>query len=354
MDATLDLDLGFVLADARTYRRLATAGDPLHALVLGPYVATFAVESLQFLQRRRMAKGSFGPHAGAISQARHALKFLDDSERGMAGVLATFQRMGTARHQMFVAPHKGLLGPLKRWLQSDVSVFVDNGRMIGTSDTVLAQHFSDRPSLFDEVGALPSLLPRAYAMGEYIGALLAAFGIEPEVIPPATRPLAKGIDVKSSALYRRLLRSRDFGEMGLAMLIASLLGSTNFVLHVLPSTIGQAEPINTWFVFKWRLITIFHVCSSLQQLVANADSIKTLRPSVRGDIVALRRATSKAEKLKRVRDALVHYDLGKPPKRGRETPAERLTRVLRENASSVEDDLARVSTVLTRFFPHTR
>jgi hypothetical protein len=341
----LDLDLALLLADARTF------------LALGPYVATFVLESLGYLRRRRLARGSLGIHAKAIEQSRHSLKFLDDSERGVSGVLACFERMGAASCEIFVGSHKGVLGPLKRLIQSDLSIFVDQGRMIGTSDSVMVQQLLHReriPTTLEEFRSFgPELRERSFAIGQYIVAVLTAFNMNADTEISSTLPPSKGVDAKGNAFYGSLLRAKASGGVGLAMLITSLLSSTNFVLHVLPSVSGSG-PIDSCFVSKWRLITLFHVCSSLQRIAASQQEKDVLRPDVLNAIVELRRDFKFVEKLKPLRDALVHYDLGKPSKRTRETAVERLTRYMRSDASAAGDALAEVSVTLTRLLPPVR
>jgi hypothetical protein len=351
----VDLDLATLLADARSFRRLAVGSDPLRGLVLAPYIAMFAVESLACLHRRRMATGSFEGHAAAIEQSRNSLKFLDDSKRGVTAVVESFEQMGAANHRMFNGPHRGMLGPLKRLLQPDLSIFITEGRMIGTSHAAMVQTSSGHgppPTTLGELRALgPELRERSVALGRYIAAILNAFKQDPSRTPvSADLPPVIGRDVKSASFYRRLVPSKASGTTGWPILIASLLSSVNFVLHALPIATGR-DAIDRWFVFKWRLITMFHVHSSLQHITASGPAKEMLRPDVVRMIVDQRRKLRSLRNLKRVRDALVHYDLGKPSKDNGATPEERLATHIRTGTSSVENALAEVSVALARFFP---
>lgn len=346
-----DVDLGLFLVDLGVFRRLIVERDGLRALALAPYVAMFVVESFAFLRRRRAASGSLGDHEPAINQCRHTLKFLDDDQRGVAGVLALYERMRDASYQSFVGSHVGLLGPLKRWLQPDVSVFVHDGRAFGTSDAVLVQQLAHRDHVPSAPGGAilgPELHDRSVALGEYIGRVATAFNVTADGHDaPALSPSA-GVDAKGRAFYGRLLRLEEEG-VGVAMMLTSLLGSTNFVLYVLPAMAGRRGALDVMFTLKWRLITLFHVYSSLGLLTAGASK-DVLRLDVRDAIIKLRRSSRHVENLKRLRDGLVHYDLAKDVARRRETPEASLQRML-SHARPIEETLASVSATLARFLP---
>jgi hypothetical protein len=318
----------------------------------------FAVESLAFLKRREIAAGSFGDHAPAIERSRHSLKFLDDTNDSVAGVIARFEQMGKANHQMFNGSHRGLLAPLTRLLQPDLSIFICEGRMVGTSHSAMVQTFSGQgvpPTTLAEFHSLaPALYQRSAAMGRLIGAIMNAFKFEPDPnSSSAVRPPMTARDAKSDRFYRGLVRSPDSARTGWAILLASLLSSTNFVLHALPMVVGR-DVIDRSFVFKWRLVTIFHVHSSLHQIAANPQAQEILHPDVLNAIVEQRRKFKSLQKLKRIRDALVHYDFAKCSKDARANPDERLASHLRSNPSTVEDALTAVSGALGRFLPLLR
>ncbi|MBX3190638.1 MAG: hypothetical protein KF819_26795 [Labilithrix sp.] len=197
----------------------------------------------------------------------------------------------------------------------------------------------------------PELKTRASEIGHYIAALLSAFNLDP---PPLSspRPPPSRVDVKRHVFYGKLLRPSSTSDQALAMVFTALLSSTNFALHVLPVAAGREGPIESWFLFKWRLITLFHVGSSLRRVVANQQAKEVLRPEVLSAIVELRRASKHVQKLKPIRDALVHYGFGKPSKPTHETPLQRVTTFVQTDASLAESALGQISKVLTSLLPH--
>ncbi|MFO0668199.1 MAG: hypothetical protein U0235_01055 [Polyangiaceae bacterium] len=202
MDSEIDLDLVLLLQDALVFRSMVADSDPLRAIVLAPYLSTFAVESFSWLRNRKKATGSFGSHSRDLEAARHSLKFLDDTI-GAERVVQRLRRTGVASHHAFSRDHKGVLGPLKRWLQPDLALFVSADRVIGSSHSALVQAVGEQgqnASSIHEMSAVgPGLRAKASELGRYLTELLTKAGIER---PAGSNPLpvVEGRDVRIRCL----------------------------------------------------------------------------------------------------------------------------------------------------------
>lgn len=300
-----------------------------------------------------MVTGNLGVHESDIEHMRHALKFLDDSKRGMAGVLADLECIAVARHQMFITPHKGLLGPFKRWLQCDLAILIDGGRLIGTSDLFCSHRFTERAAPASRIALSsfgPEISAQSFMIGRYIRALHHVFPIPlPDAPHPAPSP-PMAVDVKGDAFYSAFLEPHSSREHALAMLLAALLSSANFVLYVLPAMLGHREKLEDWFLYKWRLITLFHVYSSLKRISASPMARRVLRAEPFNAIVSIRRSLKSVERLKASRHALVHYDLSRKHK----TVGEQLALLTESNDHSVEESLKKISNMLSSYFDPIR
>jgi hypothetical protein len=112
------------------------------------------------------------------------MKFLDDTQDGVHGALARYASVVKANHRMYVGAHRGALGPFKRWLQSDLGVFSFEGRIVGTTHSVMAQlgfaedHLAIM-SLDDLRAQGPVMGERARVLGQYIAAVSPPASLSP-------------------------------------------------------------------------------------------------------------------------------------------------------------------------------
>ena len=155
-----------------------------------------------------MATGSFGTHADELARSRHSLKFLDDTKRGVADVLEFYEQVVNANRRVFDGGCRGPLAPLQQFLQPDLGIFLEDGRLVGTTHLMTAQLGYDGRVLqrldmesfraWMSAALCTSIAPRA--LGEYIAAVILAF--QQDISPNAREfaPLAT-VDVKSAAFY---------------------------------------------------------------------------------------------------------------------------------------------------------
>ena len=123
---------------------------------------------------------------------------------------------------------------------------------------------------------------------------------------------------------------------------------------MLPRLVCGESALEQWAVFKWRLVSMFHIASSLRHVTATRQAMDTLRPEVSRALVELRRRVRFVHAFKTIRDALVHYDVDGASGATKEdfSPLERrANRPLRQLRVETEGALFDVSHVLSELMP---
>lgn len=194
-------------------------------------------------------------HADLLRESRHRAKLLDNAEKTIEKVTAELIEIAQRQREIFLKPHSGLLGSLKRALQSDMGLSIYDGHIFTTTHSTIF-----------EFGKDCNLTESAYAFGEAIGAytatILNLLQIEiPSSIEPAKLPgNIEMRDIKYESLYARGIFDAvrmDFSA-GLILILANL----NFVIYILSGLLPQ----DSHTLFRIKIITAFHANSNIRSL----------------------------------------------------------------------------------------
>lgn len=237
-------------------------------------------------------------YSDLLRASRHRAKLLDDSRRSIDAVTEELVAIAERRRQHYLEPHRGLLAPMKRALQCDMSLSIYDGHIFSTSHSAIFG-FGEG---FD-FGA------NALAFGEAVGAYTAGlFNLLQLEVPsfPGTAELPVVIemrDVKYKTLYTRGVFGSN--RIQLAAGMVHLLAALNYTRHVLPGLLPSGDPT----LFKLKFITAFHANSNaiaIQNRLAGTSSLS-------GDVQELfRDALGNADsrwlrKRDALRNLLTHY-----------------------------------------------
>lgn len=310
--AKLDPDLSLIVCDANGFGRLLGRREDMRTLLVWPHASMFVIESLDRLRERGLASGSLAEHEDFFRRCRQSLKLLDD-RRSASVVLNYYARVVSANHRAFVERHLGPLASLKRFLQTDLGLFMEDSHLVGTTHLTTTYL-----GMTDEELALLSLeslatgqqgrFESARVLGQYLSKLRTAFALGELSTRQPLPPLGR-VDVKTRAFYAPLLRRTDEASLALAMLLTSVLASANSAIYTFSKLDGPARGPSS-FLLKWRLVTLFHCTASLKKALSSDHRDPALRSRVVTKGTELRRRLRFVERCKTLRDALVHYDLG--------------------------------------------
>lgn len=128
-------ELSLIAADTEFFRDFAL--DPrlepirdIAALALMPFLSAFVFESARYIEAEDPAAvRELRPHEELLRASRLRLKLLDDNRKSFEEVLETITELAAINSGWFM-DHRGILGPLKRWLQMDLGVYFMQGEVI--------------------------------------------------------------------------------------------------------------------------------------------------------------------------------------------------------------------------------
>lgn len=195
-------------------------------------------------------------HSELLRQSRHRAKLLDDSEKSIEEVTAELISIAKRQREIFLEPHKGVLGPIKRALQPDIGLSVYDNHIFTTTHTVVFEF--GKESDFSE-----SAFEFGREIGTYIATVFRLFQIEipSSVTIPAELPGNIGMrDIKYEKLYNR--SPLDAAQMEISAGLILILANLNFVIYILSGLL----PSSSHLLFRMKFITAFHANSSLNTL----------------------------------------------------------------------------------------
>ena len=195
-------------------------------------------------------------HSELLRESRHRAKLLDNSKKSIEEVTADLVTIAQRQRAIFLEPHKGFLGPLKRSLQPDTGLSIYDNHIFTTTNSVVfafgrESEFSDSSSEFGE------------EIGAYVGTVfkLCQIEIPSSTVNPANLPgVIEMRDIKYEALYNRSLL--DAHQMGLSAGLILILANLNFVIYILPGLL----PADSHLLFRMKFITAFHANSGIRSL----------------------------------------------------------------------------------------
>lgn len=309
------LELALMYSDAAQFVSLGTSSNSIVAMTFYAPLAMFAVESLSRLTLSGLGKGSLGAYAPAIQKARHSVKFLDDSGRSAKAIIDGYGKILEAHRQRFIGMHRGLLGPLKRLLSTDLGLHYYRGVLVATTHGLSAHLGVDDEALTatstSNVAPGQLLHDRAKALGQYTATFLRALGVEPTEIPPCPPVANEYQDIRAQRYYSNVCNTREPHALSVGMALGALLAHGNAMLYLLPQVAQGEAKFTRLFTLKWRLIALVHTLSSINQLLKLEGRARLLSERAKGALVALKRKEKISSQMRDIRNGLVHYDATK-------------------------------------------
>lgn len=267
---------------------------------LMPQAAMFAVESHRFISTLspEIRKALSTIDIDNLQQPRHRAKLLDDQYKSVEEVSGDLVKISEQQQKLFLEPHKGFLGPLKRIIQPDLGISTYGEHIFSTTH---ATTFN-----FGDLGYnAESAYSTGYKLGQYIAGLITLLNIQlhtpfPTAIFPEKITMK---DIKAKSLYRR-------GPLGivpitLATGMTFLLVNLNYVNHITRELLVAGSHS----LFKLKFISAFHANENLAEI----QSRLTLSSSIPSESTKiLRDALNTTEgrwlrKHTKLRNLLVHY-----------------------------------------------
>lgn len=233
-----------------------------------------------------------------LRASRHRAKLLDNTEKTIEEVTAELVEIAKRQRDIFLEPHRGFLGPLKRAFQPDMGLSTyDNHIFTTTHSTIFG--FGEDCDFTENAFAFGK------AIGAYIARFLNLFQIDiPSSVEPAKLPgNIEMRDIKYEALYNRggLGANRTNISAGLILILANL----NFARYILPGLL----PSESHTLFRMKFITAFHANSNIKSIQGRLMGTK-LRSVEIGEFFkeALGNSDSRwLRKRRPLRNLLTHY-----------------------------------------------
>jgi hypothetical protein len=266
------------LHDAISFMALFTAfrqhpQAPLLFFGMVPLASIFVVESYDCLTTIVPELNTVldKDHAELLRASRHRAKLLDGGQRSNASiedVAGELLQIAEEQRRISLRPHSGFLGPLKRWIQPDMGLYLYDGHVFSSTHATI---FGFGAGVEPESAAYTF----SESLGAYTATLLGAFGLPaPSPSPPTTLPgRIEMRDIKYEALYCRAPVPAD--RMDLAAGLALLLASLNYIHHVL----RRLLPAGGHTLFRLKFLVAFHADSNLRAIQACLSRGESLQDS---------------------------------------------------------------------------
>lgn len=239
--------------------------------------------------------------AAVTERGRHVTKLLDDNKKSYEAVLAELDRVIKEHRATF----SGNAIRWARWLESDLGLYVADGRLLGASwpaayrlglsveaDGTIAGH--DLRAVTEEWGGTLAILSGAALDAAEPTATLDLGGM-PSII---------GKDRRSDRYLRR--RFEDTFPDALKMLLLTIEGEMNTLMMVA----RHSERGHEASVFRARTVALYHSLTALTRIAKRYESLtsKGMR-ELNGVLTdsAVRTVLSKPGKM--VRNRCVHYEI---------------------------------------------
>jgi hypothetical protein len=236
--------------------------------------------------------------ADFLRSARHRAKLLNNPQKSIQDVSLELVCIAQQQRRDSLAPHHGLLGPLKRILQPDMGLYLYDGNIIWTTHATVF--------CFGDTGdPLKIAFKFGQAVGEYLTTVLELFDTR-EVTLSGKHSLPGRFemrDIKYEQIYRRGSLGSGRFEVGAALVL--FLASANFSYHI----IGGFLPDLGHTQLRLKLITAYHIASGLQMIqdgLVRPDTPRSKMKEIFAELVGNRNGRW-LRKNQRLRNLLLHY-----------------------------------------------
>jgi hypothetical protein len=291
--------------DALEFKQLllSTQDHPHAGILIQGFVAPcamFVVESYDCLTKLIPESKNILPSdtVDFLRSARHRAKLLNNPQKSIQEVSLELVCIARQQRRDSLAPHRGLLGPLKRMLQPDMGLYLYNGNIIWTTHATV---FS-----FGDTGDPTKIAFKfGQTVGQYLMTVLELFGPR-EVNLSGNHSLPDVFemrDIKYERIYRRGSLGSGRLEVGAAMVL--FLASANFTYHI----IGGLLPDLGHTQLRLKFIAAYHIASGLQTIqdgLIRNDIPRSKMNEIFAELVGHRDGRW-LRKNQRLRNLLLHY-----------------------------------------------
>lgn len=315
--------MSLIIADLEFFRDFALnreieSARSIIALALMPFLSAFVYESAAYLRKKGLLElHNLEPYESLLRTSRMRIKLLDDDRRSFADILERSSQLASVSSKWMLEPHRGILGPLKRYLQNDLGVYFVRGEVVNTTHTatlnlgLTANDLDDRGLTLSTLG--PYLHDTAVDFGEYIGLLLGVLQQPKQPLGNLTEgpvPPIEFRDVKSARLYESIARTVAPGHKHIALLLTSILSQVNAARLLAPLVAGSRQ----FGTFKIQFLSLYHAASSVQKVLNEDRKNGLIAPNAREQFESALRSGSirRVRKNSGLRNCLMHYGVVEP------------------------------------------
>ncbi len=271
------------------------------------YLSLYVYESYEALKTVApdMADMLEVDNAQVIERSRHTTKFFDDTNRqlgGISGVTSQLNNISETHRDYFL---DNTWFPPAKVLENDLAIYRYRGRLVTTTHA-LCFHLGLPPEAVKDKDTMgQALMSLSQGQATYISSIAQAIAWDgPSFMDVVDLGAVKSMDIRSSKLYADAFAA-GLSDKATAALIAFQC-SMNFLALMVAE---DPNPDSAEAIFKLKLVTLYHVLSSLAKFKAAFES--SLTPASISAIDKILTHVMSAEltdvSKKGLRNTLVHY-----------------------------------------------
>jgi hypothetical protein len=328
MDSQFDLGdraaRSLIAADAKFFSNLVLNPRLAHVrptvlLAAMPFLGAFLYESIAYVKEETPGTlQNLQSHQGLLRAMRMGMKLLDGDPRSLEDILRESDELVALVKRWYEGPHRGLLGPLKRWLQPDLGIFFWNNDVINTTHVSLLNLglTTEILSTLSRETVGPYMRREAVGYGNDVVQVLDELGMLQELDTAAHTPedgQGRALpptgyrDLKSSRFFESVARraAPEPSAVGVGVLLSLILSRINTARVIVPRLALDNETA----AFKIRFVSLFHAVTSLQVLLTwhhqnsflHPEAVRQFKAMLGNDSIRSVRGRTK------LRNNLVHY-----------------------------------------------
>jgi len=277
-----------------------------------PLISMIVWESYQYLQKNNSQianelKLSFDKQ---IQYSRHRVKQYTQPEEYVKKI----KWASSYHHELFIGKHRGILAPLKKFLQCDLGLYTINGKFYSSSILALLNLGFDEttfPSIenFENNQTKNTFFDFGKSIGEYFGSIINMLDLK-DIRYEFDENVLKGykfdsIDKKSEKFFSSIFNNKPCITINwiLFTLYLSLSFTENILLPILP--------VNSIASLKIKFMTLYHLVDSLKTFQSIYRPQKILTPFSENKLASIfdDKELNSLVKKRKFRNVLVHYEL---------------------------------------------
>ncbi len=271
-------ELEMIKADVEFYHQLlmAISGEEVSGILsfgLIPYLSLFVVETYNYFCSSfpNFANVARRKHEDILCASRTRVKLFDDTRKDVVSQVDHLRWILDFCHSWMNSKHVGLLGWVKRLIQTDMGLFFYGDHLVCTTQAALFNLGFEKGDLATTQRGEPVDLPHlsrsiGYDIGEYLGFLLdrsADTSNKSNTTLCAyhlTNSQFQCEDHKAQQYLRDMYNGKETLHLNSCLLL--FLTTINFLVYVFSQLVINSP--DTWF--KVKFITLYHVISGVKKL----------------------------------------------------------------------------------------